>query len=69
MNEIVCPYLHYQVQWMGCGDVNTPFQRETAICYAQKHKPSCQYGGMPDDCPILNKELLERNKNLRLTEK
>ena len=55
MNELVCPYLYYQVQLIGWYDVNTPFQRELAICYAQKHKPPCQYGGKPDDCPILNK--------------
>lgn len=56
MNEIVCPYLYYQAQLMGWYDVNTPGRREAAICYAQKHMPSCQYGGKPDDCPILNKE-------------
>lgn len=56
MNELVCPYLYYQVQLLGWYDADAPFQRETAICYAQKHKPSCQYGGKPDDCPIMNKE-------------
>ena len=56
MNELVCPYLYYQVQLMGWGDVNTPFQREIATCFAQKHTPSCQYCGKPDACPILNKE-------------
>ena len=56
MNELVCPYLYYKVQLMGWGDVNTPFQRETATCFAQKHRPSCQYSGKPDACPILNKE-------------
>ena len=56
MNELVCPYLYYQVQLMGWNDDNTPFQRESAICYAQKHQPSCQYCGKPDACPILNKE-------------
>ena len=56
MNELVCPYLYYQVQLMGWYDVNTPFQRETATCFAQKHQPSCQYCGKPDACPILNKE-------------
>ena len=56
MNDIVCPYLYYQVQFLGWYDTDDPFQREIATCYAQKHRPSCQYCGKPDACPILNKE-------------
>ena len=57
MNEVACPYLYYQVQLMGWYDADDPFQREIATCYAQKHRPLCQYCGEPDDCPILNKEI------------
>ena len=56
MNELVCPYLYYQVQLLGWYDADAPFQREIATCFAQKHQPSCQYLGKPDACPILNKE-------------
>ena len=56
MNDIVCPYLYYQVQFLGWYDTDDPFQREIATCYAQKHRPSCQYCGKPDACPILNKD-------------
>ena len=62
MNDIVCPYLYYQVQLIGWGDADAPFQRETATCFAQKHQPSCQYCGKPDACPILNKEDKKREQ-------
>ena len=47
MNEVACPYCYWQLSFMNCDE---------PICYAQKHKPSCPYGGNADACPILTKE-------------
>lgn len=48
MNELACPYCYWQLGFMNCDE---------PICYAQKHKPSCPYGGNADDCPKMNKEV------------